>query len=273
MLRAAQASAQEEAEEVRAVEEEDTDVHEEVRDQGTDDDTVGLHEEAGCEAVPDDRGRVGAHEEEHREIPEQAETVVSEAIPGDVEVDETTDHEHHEVENQVFVIVVLIDEADVHEDQHDVDRRHQPHRAALLRRDVAQRHEDAVEDAVHEHRHEQKTDEHPVLVLVPDFTYGVEIDAIADDVVERQQEQNRGARERHLVEGFDELVRPRIHRIEQRPAGTTVWAGLCRRIRIRPMFPAAQTVVDPVSVLVPGTTLRAGLCVEVDCIGLVRCGD
>ena len=258
---------------MRAVEEEDTDVHKEVRDQGTDDDTVGLHEEAGCETVPDDRSGVGAHEEEHRQIPEQAETVVSEAIPGDVEVDETTDHEHYEVENQVFVIVVLIDEANVHEDQHDVDRRHQPHRAALLRRDVAQRHEDAVEDAVHEHRYEQKTDEHPVLVLVPDLTYGVEIDAIADDVVEGQQEQNRGTRERHLVEGFDELVRPRILRIEQRPAGTTVRADLCRRIRIRPMFPAVQTVVDPVGVLVPGTTLRAGLCVEVDCIGLVRCGD
>ena len=101
----------------------------------------------------------------------------------------------------------------------------------------------------------------------------MEVDTIADDVVEGQQEQNRGTRERHLVEGFDELVRSRIHRIEQRPAGPTVRAGLCPRIRIRPMFPAVQTVVDPVSVLVPGTTLRAGLYIEVGCIGLVRCGD
>lgn len=67
----------------------------------------------------------------------------------------------------------------------------------------------------------------------------MKIDAIADDVVEGQQEQNRGARKRHLIEGFDELVRPRIHRIEQRPAGTTV---------------------------------RTGICVEVDCIGLRCCG-
>ena len=150
-----------------------------------------------------------------------------------------------------------------------------------------QRHEDAVEDAVHEHGHEQEADEHPVLVLVPDFTYSVKVDTIADDVVEGQQEQNRGARERHLVERFDELVRPRIHRIKQRPAGTAVRTGIYRRIRIQPMFPAVQTVTDPiripetrtvmravvalVKILPAGTTLRAGICVEVDCIGLDGC--
>lgn len=238
MLRVAQESPQKHPEDARAVEEEDADVHEEVRDEGAHDDTIGLHEETGCEAVPDHHGGVGAHEEEHRQVPEQAEAIVAEALPGDVEVDETTDDEHHEVENQVFVIVVLIDEADVHEDQHDVDRCHQPHGASLLRRDVVQRHEDAVEDAVHEHGNEQKADQHPVLVLVPDFTYGVKVDAITDDVVEGQQEQNRGARKRHLIEGFDELVRPRIHRIEQRPTG-----------------PA----------------MRTGICVEFDCIGLASC--
>ena len=242
-----------------------------MRDEGTDDDAVGLHEEAGCEAVPDHHGGVGAHEKEHRQIPEQAEAVVSKALPGDVEVDETTDDEHHEVENQVFVIVVLIDEADVHEDQHDVDRCHQPHGAALLRRDVVQRHEDAVEDAVHEHGHEQESDQHPVLVLVPDFTYGVKVDAITDDVVEGQQEQNRGARKRHLIEGFDELVRPRVDRIKQRPTGSTVRVDFHRRICIRPMLPAVRTVTDPVGGLEPGTAVRAGICVEVDCIGVASC--
>ena len=222
------------------MEQEDADVHKEMRDERAHDDTVGLQKEAGCEAIPDDDGRVRAHEKEHRQVSEETLAVIPKALPGDVEVDETADDEHHEIKYQILVIVVFIDETDVHKDEHDIDRCHQTYGATFLRGDAVQRDENAVEDAVHEHGHEQKADQHPILVLVPDLIDRMEIDAITDNVVERQQEQNRGACERHLIEGFDKLVRARIHRVEYRPTGTAV---------------------------------RVGMCVVVDCIGLRCCGD
>ena len=241
-----------------------------MRDECTHDDTVGLQKEAGCEAIPDDDGGVCTHEKEHRQISKKAQAVVPEALPGNIEVDETADDEHHEIKNQILVIVVFIDEADIHKDEHDIDRCHQTYGAAFLCRNIVQRDENAVEDAVHEHGHEQEDDQHPVLVLVPDFTYRVEIDAITDDVVERQQEQNRGARKRHLVEGFDKFVRAGIHRIEHRPAGTAVPSDV-HRSEVRAAGITHQPVVEFV-VLVSDTAVRVGTCVEVRCIGILRGG-
>lgn len=193
-----------------AVEEEDADVHEEVGDECTDDDAVGFHKETGGEAIPDDGGGIGTHEEKDRKIFQKTEAVVSEAFPGDVEVNETTDDEHYEVKNQVLIVVIFVDEADVHENQHDVNRSGQADGASFLCGDVAQWHENAVENTVHDHRDEQEDDQYPILVLIPDVVDGVEVDAISDNVVKRQQKKNRSAGKRHFIEGFDKFVRTDI---------------------------------------------------------------
>ena len=209
------------------VEEEDADVHEEMGDERADDDAVGFHKETGGEAIPDDGGGIDAHEEKDRKIFQKTEAVVSEAFPGDVEVDETTDDEHYEVKNQILIVVIFVDEADVHENQHDVNRSGQADRASFLCGDVVQRHENAVENTVHDHRDEQEDDQYPILVLIPDVIHCVEVDAISDNVVKRQQKQDRSTCKRHFIEGFDKFVRARIGRVEERPAGTTVWVVVC----------------------------------------------
>lgn len=161
------------------------------------------------EAIPADDSRVGDHEQHERNIPYEPVQHVHEVLPCEVEVDEPTDEQCDEVHDQGIVIRVIVDETDIQQDQHDIERARQPDRGFLLRFYVREPYKQDVEPVRHEDREEQEHEQQDVLILDPDRIGSRDrvCELAVDHIVEREEKENRRAREDHLIETLDEDIR------------------------------------------------------------------
>lgn len=161
------------------------------------------------EAVPADDCRVGDHEQHERNVPHEPVQHVHEVLPCEVEVNETADEQGDEVHDQRVVIRVVVDKPDVQQDQHDIERARQPDCCLLLGLNVRETNEQDIEPVRHEDRQEQEHEQQDVLILDPDRIGSRDrvCELAVDHIVEREEKENRRAREDHLIETLDEDIR------------------------------------------------------------------
>ena len=161
------------------------------------------------EAVPADDCRVGDHEQHERNVPHEPVQHVHEVLPCEVEVNETADEQGDEVHDQRVVIRVVVDKPDVQQDQHDIERARQPDGGLLLRLYVREPYEQNVEPVRHKDGQEQEYEQQDILILDPDRVGPRDrvCELAVDDVIEREEKENRRAREDHLIEALNEDIR------------------------------------------------------------------
>ena len=140
-------------------------------------------------SVPDDKAGIGDHKHEEWKIPRDAEDIAPEAFPGDIKVNEATDDQGNKIDNKILIVEIVINKSDVHEDQHDIERAYEPHGASLFRVQIAEMNQDTIKNAIHDHREQQKSDQHPVLIASPQRRHGAG-DPVIDDVVKSKQQKH-----------------------------------------------------------------------------------
>ena len=140
-------------------------------------------------SVPDDKAGIGDHKYEEWKIPRDAEDIAPEAFPGDIKVNEATDDQGNKIDNKILIVEIVINKSDVHEDQHDIERAYEPHGASLFRVQIAEMNQDTIKNAIHDHREQQKSDQHPVLIASPQRRHGAG-DPVIDDVVKSKQQKH-----------------------------------------------------------------------------------